>query len=86
MSIRFRIDTQCKEQLFCKQVDCVGLIKEKYCRNIPKSDYDSESSLTGRAVIEEQLREYFLWEELGEKSKIEWWSYMTQFDKEDCIE
>jgi hypothetical protein len=41
---------------------------------------------TGREIVEEQLREYYLWEQLkagGDRSK--WWKYMIRFDGDDCV-
>lgn len=87
MICRFRADTHCKDEIFCKKTDCVGIIKEKYCRSVESSSLlDPEKGLNGQAVILEQLREHFLWEQLSHADKMNWWKYMTKFDKEDCIE
>ena len=65
----------------------MGIIKEKYCRSVESSSLlDPEKGLNGQAVILEQLREHFLWEQLSHADKMNWWKYMTKFDKEDCIE
>lgn len=65
----------------------MGIIKEKYCRSVESSNLlDPEKGLNGQAVILEQLREHFLWEQLSHSEKMNWWKYMTQFDKEDCVE
>ena len=65
----------------------MGIIKEKYCRSVENSNLlDPEKGLNGQAVILEQLREHFLWEQLSHADKMNWWKYMTKFDHEDCVE
>jgi hypothetical protein len=82
----FRVDTHCTKEIFCKKTDCVGILTEKYCRTVEKKDDDDQNSLNGVKIIEEQLREYFLWELLPLEKKLSWWEYMTKFDHEDCID
>ena len=53
---------------------------------MPKSINPSDNPLKGVEIIYEQLREYFLWEELkANNQKLKWWEYMTRFDHKDCI-
>lgn len=40
----------------------------------------AEKGLNGLTVILEQLREHFLWEQLSQAGKMNWWKYMAKFD------
>ena len=59
----------------------MGGDKEKYCRTVESSQLISaEKGLNGLTVILEQLREHFLWEQLSQAGKMNWWKYMAKFD------
>ena len=85
MEVRFRVENNCEDWI-CSKDDCVGTLIEKYCRNIPKPDDPSTEYTKGSDIVKEQLREYFLWEEVRSQNPSVWWEYMTKFDDNICLE
>ncbi len=80
------MDNTC-ENWVCKPEDCVpGAKKEIYCRTIIKPEAPGAFSPKGADIIAEQLRSYFLWEQLKSgDEKLKWWRYMTKFDHDVCV-
>ena len=66
----------------------MGVIREKYCRNVIKPDKPDVPYAKGADIIREQLRAYFLWETIlsEKKDKELWWRYMAKFDHNICLD
>ena len=68
----------------CDSEDCV-LDKKEFC--LPEKKTMSGKIIEGKQITNEHLREFFLFEQMKEKKKIEnWVSYMNDFDDKLCLE
>jgi DNA-binding protein len=45
------VDTHCAQEAFCKAVDCVGVLREKYCRSVEVKGDGEGNDLTGVKII-----------------------------------
>lgn len=58
-----------------------------YCRNVEKPDSPDVPHTKGSDLVNQQLREYYLWEQVKDTNNKEmWWHYMGKFDHNVCLE
>ena len=68
----------------CDSQDCIWNSKE-FC--LPEKKIQGDRLIEGKYIVDEHLREYFLFEQLKEKNKINnWVKYMLDFDDQLCMQ
>lgn len=74
------------EDFFCHDENCVGTKLDMFCLNVNKPLDTSIPFVSGKMLIEEQLREFYLNMAVNETDPTLWWKYMIEFDDRVCLE